>query len=218
MDDVIDRLAIGGNQPPTPAQEVRERLPVQYAELATQVAMALSTVEVPDSVTSDAEAVACQEVASVLMDVGKDVERALRAERFLYKDAQATVVKYFTDIVGPVSATIALMQSRVRSYQLSKAEQVRRAARAFGAGEVATRDAGRIHTADGRVAVAAVAETVYRIVNVDELPRDLMRPDPVLIHARINRLKAAGSPLEIPGLMISEEMRTQWQRNHKASK
>jgi hypothetical protein len=211
-----DRQGIGSNLPPTPAQEVRERLPAQYADLAREAALALSRVTVPDSIDSDEEAVAAAQLVAILTDVGRDVEKALRKERLLYKDATQVVVTYFTDIVGPVGATISLIQSKVRSYQVAKANAVQKAAKAFGAAKVATRDAGRIHTADGKVAVSAVSQTVYRIVDAALIPRDLLRPDPVLINARIHRLQADGAPLEIPGLVISEELRTSWRRPKSA--
>jgi hypothetical protein len=207
--------AIGHNNPPTMAEETAARLAEEYAALAARVQQALAGVTVPESVDSDADAVAVNVMASALLDVGRDVEAAKRNERRPLKDADNAVVKHFADMVAPLSATMALMQSRVRSYQLAKAQAVRKAARAFGAGDVEAKDAGRILTADGRVAVAAQASTIYRISDESLIPRDLMRPDAVLINARIARLKAEGAPLEIPGLIISEEIRTSWRHKPK---
>ena len=70
------------------------------------------------------------------------------------------------------------------------------------------KDAGRILDAQGRVAVIASAELLYRVVDEALIPRDLLKIDPVAVRSRIARLRDEGLPLEIPGLKIEEHMRT----------
>jgi hypothetical protein len=144
----------------------------------------------------------------VLSDLAKEVEQARRLERQQYKAATDQVNKYFLDIMAPVSAALGLFQSLIREHQIRKAQAVYKAAAALGARPMPMRDAGRILDAQGRVAVIASAEILYRVIDEALIPRDLLKIDPVAVRTRIARLRDEGQPLEIPGLKIEEHMRT----------
>jgi hypothetical protein len=100
------------------------------------------------------------------------------------------------------------LQGKLNAYQIAKAEAVRKHAAALGAQPIPLRDAGRVLDERGKVVAVAVARTVYEIVDVSQVPRELMRVDPSAINARITQLKQQGMPLEIPGLRITEVLRT----------
>lgn len=210
---------LGHNMPP-----LAERLEIDHASLAQQVAEAMALDALPPIFTDD-DLAAYSERAKALKGVAGMVEKARKAEKDqILKDGR-TVDGFFAKLADPVKAAADAVVAAINAHQRKMLEEQRKAQReaelaaaakaaaeatpfddpapVVQAAPIKAAEAVRVVSSGGRV--MATASTVWRheVVDPAAVPRQFLMVNEAAIKAAV-----AGGMREIPGVRIFEDVRT----------
>lgn len=199
------------------APPLAERLEIDYADLAQQVAEALELEALPPIFVDD-DLVPHTERAKALKALAAAVEKARKAEKDqILKDGR-TADDWFGKLAVPLKAAADAVVAAINAHQRKMLEERRAAEEAARKAEatpfddpapvvqvapVKAAEAARVVSSSGRVTATASTYWRHEVVDLAAVPREYLCLNEAKVKAAI-----AGGAREIPGLRIVEDIRT----------
>lgn len=215
----MDRLGIGGNQPP-----LADRLAVDHAELVKQATEAAALVpEQIRAIETDDEAGAYTDTAADIKALLKQADAAFTVEKAPWLTGGRVVDDFFADVRKPLQAAaqrvVAALNTRANAILAAKrkldaeaAEKARKEAVAFDeplpvVAPAPLKDVARVVSiATGNKASVSTKWKPY-VVDFDKVPRHYL-----MVNERALQAAVDGGMRSIPGVDIREEARTSIRR------
>lgn len=203
----MSAAGLGHNNPPSAIEELKTRLMMTHEAMRGALYAMARDVPIPDKIGSDQEAAELATDIAEMRDAAAEVEKLRRTEKKPHDDAGKAISAYFADIVAPVAARVMSGTDRIREYQKAKVYAAKKTAAVWDDRPPATKDAARVVAAGG-VSISASSKWRYEVADAALVPRSLLGVNDAAVKAHIAMLRAAGMPMQIPGLKLIEDIQT----------
>jgi hypothetical protein len=198
---------------------IKDRLDLDYEELRSEIAAALSAVPQLD-IASDEDILAARGVALSLKALQGKVDAAFKSEKAPFLEGGRQVDQYFKALRVGLDATISAITTQASAWQARKLDEARRKAAeearvaAFLDEKPAAPPAPAAMTRvsdEGRAVISGIVRWDFEVVDIDAVPRELLQINDAAVKAKIAGLKATSKSIDdatIPGLRIFEKVQT----------